>query len=234
MKNFAFTLAEVLITLGIIGVIAAMTIPSLLSSINDVRWRTSFLKTYSSVSQAIKHMESEGIVISPSSYTVADRQYRPFYESLAKNMANVTNCGDSYYNQRLSQGCFDSAKSTYKSFRGNSDLETQRFDDGQLIMPDGSIILVDQPGGPSFYVHIYIDVNGVKPPNRLGYDLFVLQYTDDGLKVMGQPGTDYEETDGTTHKYCDKHGGASSNGMSCASFLLKDSNYYKWLKKVGD
>ncbi|MDD3238364.1 MAG: prepilin-type N-terminal cleavage/methylation domain-containing protein [Candidatus Gastranaerophilales bacterium] len=35
MKNKAFTLAEVLITLVIIGVIAALTIPSLLNNIND-------------------------------------------------------------------------------------------------------------------------------------------------------------------------------------------------------
>lgn len=44
MKRSAFTLAEVLITLGIIGVVAAMTIPNLISNYKAKRLRTQFLK----------------------------------------------------------------------------------------------------------------------------------------------------------------------------------------------
>ena len=44
MKKSGFTLAEVLITLGIIGVVAAMTIPSLITSYKAYRYRTQFLK----------------------------------------------------------------------------------------------------------------------------------------------------------------------------------------------
>jgi len=42
----AFTLAEVLITLGIIGVVAALTIPALMKSSNDLRSKTTFKNTY--------------------------------------------------------------------------------------------------------------------------------------------------------------------------------------------
>ena len=51
-KN-AFTLAEVLITLGIIGVVAAMTMPTLLNSTQGAQYRTAYKKVLSVLSQAV-------------------------------------------------------------------------------------------------------------------------------------------------------------------------------------
>lgn len=50
--NNAFTLAEVLITLGIIGVVAAMTIPTLIANTNGAKYRSQFKKTVSTLNQA--------------------------------------------------------------------------------------------------------------------------------------------------------------------------------------
>ena len=47
-----FTLAEVLITLGIIGVVAAMTIPTLIANTNGAKFRSQFKKTISTLNQA--------------------------------------------------------------------------------------------------------------------------------------------------------------------------------------
>ena len=52
-KRNAFTLAEVLITLGIIGVVAAMTMPTLLNSTQGAQYRTAYKKALSVLSQAI-------------------------------------------------------------------------------------------------------------------------------------------------------------------------------------
>jgi prepilin-type N-terminal cleavage/methylation domain-containing protein len=52
--NPAFTLAEVLITLGIIGVVAAMTIPSLMTKIKFAKYRTAFRKDLAILNQAVK------------------------------------------------------------------------------------------------------------------------------------------------------------------------------------
>ena len=54
MKKFGFTLAEVLITLGIIGVVAALTIPSLLSNYQKRQYYTKFMKARSSLENALK------------------------------------------------------------------------------------------------------------------------------------------------------------------------------------
>lgn len=52
-KSLGFTLAEVLITLGIIGVVAAMTIPTLMNQTSGAEFKSGFKKMVSSLSQAI-------------------------------------------------------------------------------------------------------------------------------------------------------------------------------------
>ncbi len=61
MINFkkAFTLAEVLITLGIIGVVAAMTIPTLMAKQRKTEVETSLKKFYSTMNQAILRSEQD-------------------------------------------------------------------------------------------------------------------------------------------------------------------------------
>jgi prepilin-type N-terminal cleavage/methylation domain-containing protein len=51
-KKAAFTLAEVLITLGVIGIVAAMTIPTLITNTNSAKYRSQFKKTISTLNQA--------------------------------------------------------------------------------------------------------------------------------------------------------------------------------------
>lgn len=55
----AFTLAEVLITLGIIGVVAALTIPTLVSKTKKNQETVALKKFYSAMSQAIKLSEAD-------------------------------------------------------------------------------------------------------------------------------------------------------------------------------
>jgi prepilin-type N-terminal cleavage/methylation domain-containing protein len=53
MNKKGFTLAEVLITLGIIGVVAAMTIPTLMNQTGQAEFKTGFKKVISTLSQAV-------------------------------------------------------------------------------------------------------------------------------------------------------------------------------------
>lgn len=52
-KRFGFTLAEVLITLAIIGVVAAMTMPTLINNTNGAQFKTAYKKALSVLSQAV-------------------------------------------------------------------------------------------------------------------------------------------------------------------------------------
>lgn len=66
MKKFGFTLAEVLITLAIIGVVASMTIPSVIVRTNQQEFRTGAKKAFSALSSAVLMVEAQ------DGYTVAD------------------------------------------------------------------------------------------------------------------------------------------------------------------
>ena len=52
-KRFGFTLAEVLITLGIIGVVAAMTMPTLMNSTQGAQYKAAYKKALSAISQGV-------------------------------------------------------------------------------------------------------------------------------------------------------------------------------------
>ena len=74
LQKTAFTLAEVLITLGIIGVVAAMTIPNLMTAFAKHRVETQLVKFYSTMNQAMRMSVAdngtpEGWVVSGKSYT---------------------------------------------------------------------------------------------------------------------------------------------------------------------
>ena len=60
----AFTLAEVLITLGIIGIVAAMTLPSVINSAQNLQYKSAYKKAYSEFSQALMISLNNGEIIS--------------------------------------------------------------------------------------------------------------------------------------------------------------------------
>lgn len=90
-KIFAFTLAEVLITIGVIGVVAAITIPSLITKSHRIIVENRLKDSYSIMSNAVKMAEEEwGAGFEPtdgltstgwsprSSKFVFDKYFRPF------------------------------------------------------------------------------------------------------------------------------------------------------------
>uniref|UniRef100_UPI0040289A2A prepilin-type N-terminal cleavage/methylation domain-containing protein n=1 Tax=Candidatus Scatousia sp. TaxID=3085663 RepID=UPI0040289A2A len=59
MRYKAFTLAEVLITLGIIGIVASMTLPTLVGKYKKVQTISQLKKTYTVLNQAFRHSEAD-------------------------------------------------------------------------------------------------------------------------------------------------------------------------------
>lgn len=73
-KNSGFTLAEVLITLAIIGVVAAMTVPALMTSTRGKEYEVGANKALSTISNAITmRIAMEGVA--PSNFTGTMGQY---------------------------------------------------------------------------------------------------------------------------------------------------------------
>ena len=62
IRNRAFTLAEVLITLGIIGIVAVMTIPNLVTDIQEKEWATASDTFIKKLEAAMKVMNTEDVL----------------------------------------------------------------------------------------------------------------------------------------------------------------------------
>lgn len=230
-KAYAFTLAEVLITLGIIGVVAAMTLPTLIQNNRNKELQTGLKRSYSIISQALDMYQAEygeRIKADGSLKNLALGKYLKKYLKVIKD-CGYAHTGDSA--PEASQGCVPNSAAArqngtfYKTFNSKSFINLDPFDDSQFILNDGSIILIENPGEDEI-LHISVDVNGYKKkPNRLGQDLFMFQIDKDGkLLPMGLKGTAYySETD----EHCSKNSSSNMNGAGCTYKALSEKDYFK-------
>ena len=186
-KKAAFTLAEVLITLGIIGVVAAITLPTLIQNYQKTVWVNQLKKTYSSLNEGFKQIvASEGCTtlecadISRDSHGFIDFAKVKTKEKFVKTfkLENVYVDGvpdNSIYNYKIKT--LDGGDKDSISLSGPVD--------GLVgTTPNGEIIYF---GGILFSDEILVDINGLKSPNTLGRDVFAFSYFDFNDTVMVTP-----------------------------------------------
>jgi len=167
----AFTLAEILITLGIIGIVAAMTIPSLIAKNQEKAIVTALQKFNSILSQAILLYKNETGNITFGSGNDSD----PYaFDPIAKYMKFTDKCttrnilpncrtvswlpeyNQNYYGEKATER-------TYAVVAQNT------YDSVCYMLSDGMSFCIDVD--PSAF-SITVDVNGKKTPNRIGQDIF--------------------------------------------------------------
>lgn len=233
MKLKAFTLAEVLITLGIIGVIAAMTLPSLLNNSRKKELETGLKKNYTVIQQALMMYQAKnGTLLKPED-TGLQRDSNSLYALIKPYFYILHDCGLSYKNDcmPLPDGAngSDLVSYLYKTYN-NKTLTLAYLDDGQFVLKDGSLILIENSGDSTATVRfISVDVNGFnKKPNRWGHDLFTFQLMDDGkLLPMGASGTKFLDKS----EFCSTTSSSNINGIGCTYYALTDKDYFKNLPK---
>ena len=219
--KFAFTLAEVLITLGIIGVVAAITIPGLINNYKANKLRTQFLKSYSVIQQVFKQMESSDVSLDPSTYVGHSGS---FYKEFRKFLNGSTDCGT--WSTRT-YPCADVNNLNYKTYDKSNKPSRYLFDDGQIALPDGTLIIFENPALDD-YVWLFVDINGYNnPPNIWGYDLFTFEFQDGELRTMGDKNTRYSDM----NQFCNLSSRSGYNGIACAQKAKTDTDYFKWVVK---
>lgn len=224
-----FTLAEVLITLGIIGVVAAITLPNLITNYKAKQLRTQFTKTYSVLAQGFKLMVQDDVSIDLSSYAPGTR-----HKTLVKYLTNATICSGNVsgnaYDSPLGCHVFkgNGAMDGYKYLNANGDFKDGAYNDGQLMLADGTLIFFDDcPARENWKgCMVTVDINGIKKPNRLGYDFFAFEVVDGMLYPMGDLHTTY-----ANRADCD-FSKANQLGTTCAKNAKDDSDYFKKVVKL--
>ncbi|MCD7878606.1 MAG: prepilin-type N-terminal cleavage/methylation domain-containing protein, partial [Candidatus Gastranaerophilales bacterium] len=179
LKDFyGFTLAEVLISLVIIGIIAAITVPFIYANYQERSLKSALKKNYSVLKQALdKYYIDNGVRLKAGQDGLAFK-----IKSIMLPYLNVmTDCGKG----TESKSCIpnintvDDSESKYKNYNGTTDINYSCFDDGQFVLNDGSIILIQNSSVNQIYISV--DVNGFgRKPNQLGKDLFMFQLMEDG------------------------------------------------------
>ncbi len=193
-----FTLAEVLVTLGIIGVVA--TIPVLLTNIKNKRTYNHLLKVRATFEQGIKLMLAEDTTSNVSgteffinnSYT-ANEKYLPIYFKVKTSNKTYGSSG-SYTSEQIKQDTTGN-KLYYRNL--NSKGKYSHYLSSQLMTGEifvfylfnnvlslyGSVIDKNK-NVPPLVGKIIVDLNGTAPPNTIGEDIFAFYIADDGHLVL--------------------------------------------------
>lgn len=222
MNRNGFTLAEVLITLGIIGVVSAMTLPALVNQTQGKELEAGLQKTYSVLQTAFNQMAyDEGQIINNTNYP--DNTFMPKFKKYFKVSKD---CGNqSCENPFVDEDGMARVSKNYKTYN-NKKLQNNKFDDGQVFVSDGMFIMVENMTG-GVHLFITVDINGYnKKPNRWGHDLFTFQVMDNGkLLPMGAEGTTHNE------RSCSATSTSTINGIGCTYRALTEKDYFKNLPK---
>ena len=213
-----FTLAEILITLGIIGVVAALTMPALIANYQKQEILSRLKKSYTVINQALKMSENDN-----GEYKYWDTDLSP----------------DEYLNNywlpyiNVNQLCTDYSVCGYKSntpwSRYNRGGNYTRFIDSTWRRPfltaDGILYSISVKGGNEFAKNlIIVDVNGPKKPNRFGHDVYLFSRTaEGGIRPFG-----YDKSSDEIDTNCKR----ASDMDYCAAKIIKDgwqfAKDYEW------
>ena len=142
-KCFGFTLAEVLITLGIIGVVAAITIPTLVANYKEKVFVVSAKKTYSGLTNAMnKWNEENGAIGDASAFWFSETTDEGLTFQLAKYLNTAKVC--TYAKLRECGGAYNIMQ--YKKFddgNGNTYQENWISQRARIVLADGTFVSVE-------------------------------------------------------------------------------------------
>ena len=178
-KKAAFTLAEVLITIGIIGVVAALTIPSLVAKYQKYVLKNQFLKAYSNLQNAINMTISANGTgydcFNLGAYNYNISECPAFWNDFQKNVKTLRTCeyqnGSCGVKYKTSQEVVASGGTTKNTSCSFFDIPSPITVN---VLADGSFVIYPPGRGTHNTLYMGIDVNGKKGPNKWGYDVFYL------------------------------------------------------------
>jgi len=205
-KLIAFTLAEVLITLGIIGIVAEMTIPTLTASYQNKVYLTSLQQFYSTFNQGMMQLKTKydcsdlacaGVVATNNSAAA----WRTNFDKEMKSVFKITESNETGIHMAPNEiKELSGALAGWGSFWvDNTSWYFYRTAQGALVgihIANGTDCGAPDATNPSNYKQIcsgvIFDTNGEKPPNQWGRDTWSSYVTIEG-QLIPDYGMDYSK-----------------------------------------
>lgn len=213
----AFTLAEVLITLGIIGIVAAITIPSLIAKYKQRSYVIAWRNAFSSLAQAAKMMQEAE---EQPFYDAGGEFQSQFEYNLANKFSEYIKTGKVCHSKKfVEEGCSPVAYPYYS-------LEGRQLGANMGDMGAGASCLTFLNGGVACFdsIIILVDVNGYSKPNTVGKDIFYALFDFDNYTVRPAVGENpsWGATDGVLVKSTVGDGTCQKedNGYGCSKYYL--------------
>ena len=187
MKKYGFTLAEVLITLAIIGVIAAITLPGLMADTTSAQIGPKLAKAVSMFEQG-----NEALLNANSADNLTDTGFLDGDTPLAtygNELSNYLKISPYTYPEDVSQDATDESSNASCSVGADFSEGTPFMSkDGMLYVINYSVenLISANPPHKQRIGNVYVDINGPRKPNTLGSDIFVFSWWNDGsLRPVG-------------------------------------------------
>lgn len=178
-RTFAFTLAEVLVTVGIIGVVSALTLPSIIANYQKQVYAGQLHKVYNTFVEAVdKYMADEKV----ENLTETDIRAQGA-GGFMTNYFNITkDCGGSIQRPCFADGYGIMTSDEYNYFANHDTCS------GSYLLADGAAVCVNIEryyANNDWYYGLYVkvDINGDKGPNIFGRDAFSFNILPDGTVV---------------------------------------------------
>ena len=188
--SFAFTLAETLITIGMIGVIAALTLPTLMNSTNDKETVARVKKVRATVNEAYGRAYAKYGPINTwfTADDIADTSFKKRAVRIGQRMSEFLQV-EKDCNTTLS-GCFASGNVKYLGGGNSTDEINSSSLYYKMILSDGtSLAFSGWPGtydGKPYY-YVIFDIDGpIKGKNTAGIDNFNLWVFDSGVTTKAE------------------------------------------------
>ena len=225
----AFTLAEVLITLGIIGVVAAMTMPALIANHRKTVLKTQFKKAYSELQQVNQNF------IKDYDMNICEYNWQ-MWDETKSGYASSKATSDAFIEYYTGDGTSKSqilGSNQIKNLTGTKTVPQTLFDDGGAVDIQKRTFYFEFGISNSKCPIISVDVNGYyKRPNQLGVDIFSFRPTKDGKIIpIGNPKTINDQINGSAvlgnNHSCTctkKETDSITNGVCCAYWASIDIN----------
>jgi len=199
--KFGFTLAEVLIVLGIIGIVAQMTIPTLMRDVQEQTNKVAWKKAFSSFSQTFMQMQSN-YTYDPTSHLTVKNSFLPAFKVIKDCDVAGSDCWQTSGGIKTLP-LTDKTQYDFMDFSGLPGF----------ITADGMKTVFYTNGSSSW---VMVDVNGDKKPNVAGKDVFAMYFDPATGKTI-------PFADGTIYGNCKPPGVAtpsSLTGLGCSTYYL--------------